>query len=280
VLLDPEFDSTSDHHSSLPAIDERLIAPESDAEVVDGIVYETPGADQAHGTLHFDIAHLFAGVLADGYASTRRTCSRADENSDAAPDISVFPAAKDPKTGGRQLEEIAIEVLDTERLSHTTAKVEKFAARGVRRLLAVRVASRGVYEWDHARHDWIEFADDAVITDPCFRVPVPAKALVDRVLADDTVVKALIERDHRVIVEALARREHQGRLEGREKGRREGLGPLVHQFERKLKRSLTPQEHGVLQARLSTHGPARLGDVVLDLDSGALAGWLADRDAR
>jgi hypothetical protein len=202
--LDSEFDSESDHPPSLPAIDERLVAPESDAEIIDGIVYDTPGADQAHGTLHFDAAHLFAGVLADGYAGAVNMLSRLDELSDAAPDISVFPALPDPKTEGRQLEEIVVEVLDTERVGRATTKVEKFAARGVRRLFAVRVASRKVYEWDHADHDWIEFTDDAVITDPCFRVPVPARALIDRVLARDTVAEALIERDHRVIVEALA----------------------------------------------------------------------------
>jgi hypothetical protein len=274
--LDSEFDSESDHPPSLPAIDERLVAPESDAEIIDGIVYDTPGADQAHGTLHFDAAHLFAGVLADGYAGAVNMLSRLDELSDAAPDISVFPALPDPKTEGRQLEEIVVEVLDTERVGRATTKVEKFAARGVRRLFAVRVASRKVYEWDHADHDWIEFTDDAVITDPCFRVPVPARALIDRVLARDTVAEALIERDHRVIVEALARREHQGRREGRE----EGLGPLVHQFERRLGRALSVDERDVLQSRLGSHGPARLGDVVLDLDSGALAVWLADRDAR
>jgi len=185
-------------------VDDRLIAPESHAEMLDGRMYRTMGANQPHGTRHFEATGLFFGALAAGYAGAVDMLTRADEDSDAAPDLSVFPAVPDPKTGGRQLEEIAVEVLDTERMSHATDKVEKFAARGVRRLFAIRVAARKVYEWDHAHHDWTELAEDAVITDRCFRVPVPVKALVDRVLADDTVARALIARGNRVLVEALA----------------------------------------------------------------------------
>ena len=47
-------------------------------------------------------------------------------------------------------------------------------------------------------------------------------------------------------------------------------------FERKLARPLTEAEHGSLSARLDTVGPARLGDVVLDLDGMALDAWLRD----
>ena len=199
-------------HERLPAVDERLVAPESHAEILDGRVIRTMGSNQPHGTQHFEATWVFSGTLADGYAGAVDMLTRLDEDSDAAPDISVFPAASDPKTGGRQLEEIAFEVLDSERMSHATDKVEKLAARGVRRLFAIRVASRTVYEWDHAHHDWTELASDAVITDRCFRVPVPARALVDRVLADDTVARALLAAGNRVIGDALEQREQRGEL--------------------------------------------------------------------
>lgn len=136
----------------------------------------------------------------------------------------------------------------------------------------------------------------AQITDRCFRVPVPVTALVDRVLADDTVARALLARGNPVLVEALGEREDRGRREGLKEGHKEGhkegrkeghregldqgLGPLVHLFERKLRRALSDGERHVLQVRLDTHGPARLGDVVLDLDPDALARWMADPDAR
>ena len=282
ALLAPGFAASSQpayapgRHDRLPAVDERLIAPESRAEMLDGRMYRTMGSNQPHGTRHFEATGLFFGALADGYAGAVDMLTRADEDSDAAPDLSVFPAAPDPTTGGRQLEEIAVEVLDTERMSHATDKVEKFAARGVRRLFAIRVASRKVYEWDHAHHDWTELAEDAVITDRCFRVPVPVKALVDRVLADDTVARALLARGNRVLVSALDERQAQGVTQGRA----EGLAPLVRLIERRLTRTLTTDERTRVRAKLERVGPERLGDVVLDLAPDALAAWIADPDAR
>jgi hypothetical protein len=61
---------------------------------------------------------------------------------------------------------------------------------------------------------------------------------------------------------------------------RQGLQPLRHLFERRLGRRLDAAEQALLQRRLATLGADRLGDVVLDLDAGALAVWLADPDAR
>jgi hypothetical protein len=200
---------------SLPHVDERIVAPEAHAEIVDGLLYRTMGANPPHATRHFAAAHLFAGVLAEGYTGAVDMLTRADDDTDAAPDVSIFPSALDPSTGERQLEEIAFEVLDTERLAHTTKKVEKFAARGVRRLFAVRIANRAVYEWDHAHHDWTELDAASEITDRCFRVPVPVRALVDRVLADDTVAKALLASRNGVIERELAAREARGALEGK-----------------------------------------------------------------
>ena len=43
--------------------------------------------------------------------------TRTSEKGDMAPDASVHPAAPDPRTGGRQLEDLAFEVVSTERLS-------------------------------------------------------------------------------------------------------------------------------------------------------------------
>ncbi|MFO0604708.1 MAG: Uma2 family endonuclease [Polyangiales bacterium] len=199
----------------LPAVDERLVAPESHAEIVDGVVHRTMGSNQPHGTRHFEATHVFAGALAEGYEGAVDMLTRADEDTDAAPDISVFPSGVDPETGGRRLEEIAFEVLDTERMSHATRKVEKLAARGVRRLFAIRVAERRVYEWDRAHGDWTELNPDATLTDPCFRVPVPVRAFVDRVLADDTVAAALLAVKNRVLEKALTERQRAGAVRAR-----------------------------------------------------------------
>ena len=236
----------------LPAVDDRLVAPESRAEIVDGTVYQTMGSNQPHGTRHFAATHVFAGTLADGYEGAVDMLTRADENSDAAPDISVFPSGEDEVTGGRKLEEIAFEVLDTERLGHATTKVEKFAARGVRRLFAIRVAERKVYQWDHAHGDWTELADGDHITDRCFRVPLPVAAFVDRVLADDTVAEALLAAKNRVLTRALK--------DERDAGRGEGLRAA----------------RAMLLALLETRGPltaAQRGRVTACDDEGALTAW-------
>ncbi|MBI5518057.1 MAG: hypothetical protein HY909_30080 [Deltaproteobacteria bacterium] len=64
------------------------------------------------------------------------------------------------------------------------------------------------------------------------------------------------------------------------KGRAEGLAPLVRQFERRLARSLTEGEQEVLRVRLVALGPERLGDVVFDLAPPELDAWLSDPCAR
>ncbi len=249
----------------LPAVDERLVAPESHAEIVDGVLYRTMGSNQPHGTRHFTATGLFFGVLAEGYEGAVDMLTRADDDTDAAPDISVFPSGEDEETGGRKLEEIAFEVLDTERMSHATKKVEKLAARGVRRLFAIRVAERKVYQWDHAHGDWTEFADGDHITDRCFRVPLPVAAFVDRVLADDTVAEALLAAKNRVLTRALKDERDAGQRAGQRAGRDEGLR------EGALRSART-----MLLALLETRGPlteAHRRRVMACDDEGALTAW-------
>ena len=71
-----------------------------------------------------------------------------------------------------------------------------------------------------------------------------------------------------------------GLKKGHEQGIEKGLQPLAHQFERRIGRPLTEEEHHSLHERLQKLGPDRLGDVVLDLDKDALVAWLSDPNAR
>ena len=71
----------------------------------------------------------------------------------------------------------------------------------------------------------------------------------------------------------------QGIERGITQGIERGIAPLASLFSRRLGRGLTTDEHRTLAARLDTLGPARLGDVVLDLDAPALDAWLRDPDA-
>jgi hypothetical protein len=68
----------------------------------------------------------------------------------------------------------------------------------------------------------------------------------------------------------------QGIERGIEQGIERGLTPLVHQYERRLGRSLTAEEHHALLDRFTRLGSDRIGDVVLDLSAEALGAWLAD----
>lgn len=66
----------------------------------------------------------------------------------------------------------------------------------------------------------------------------------------------------------------------REEGLSQGLLPRVHLFERRLSHALTAEERAALIDRFNGIGPARLGDVVLELSPDGLAAWLPAPDAR
>lgn len=125
----------------LPAVDDRLIAPESHAQIIDGAVIRTMGANPPHATRHADVTLVFAGALAPGY------------------------------------------------------------------------------EWDHAAEGWTTLAPTDAITDRCFSVSIPVAALIDRVLADDVVARALLASRNGVIERALAARESSGEARGEARGR-------------------------------------------------------------
>lgn len=264
---------------SLPGLDERLIAPEANAQVLDGVVIETMGANPPHATRHAAVSHVFVGCLAADYEAAVDMLTRVDRKNDLAADVSIFPVARDRK-GGRKLEEITFEICDSESEGHVTRKARKFAKRGVRRVFYVRVDTRAVFEWRRDDDQWVRFADDGEIRDRCFVVPLPVKALVDRVLADDAVARALVARRHPVVEAVRAEGREAGHRDGLREGLREGLEPLLHQFARRLGRPLDEAEQRRLRERLATLGGQRLGDVVLDLSVAELAAWVADDSAR
>ena len=149
--------------------------------------------------------------------------SRATKKTDAAPDMSVFPEAPDPVTGGRQLEEIAFEVFDSESLDHLTTKTWRLAKRGVRRIFHLRVADHAVFEWHRATETWEELAAESEIHDRCFVVPIPVRAFVQRVLAHKTVAHALLATGNPVLVTAVNAARKDGLRDGRTVGLRDAL---------------------------------------------------------
>jgi len=196
-------------------VDDHLVEPETHTEMIDGVTCETPSATEAQAAHHVRAAHVLTACVSAGYKTAIALLTRADWNTDVAPDVSVFPSARDPKTGGRQLEELAFAVYDREREAYTTRKAAKLATRGVRRLFAVDVEAHGLHEWQHTTAAWRPLDVTAEIIDRCLRVPIPTRAFFDREAADDTVARAFLAAGNRVIERALAERERQSGLRGR-----------------------------------------------------------------
>jgi hypothetical protein len=144
----------------------------------------------------------------------------------------------------------------------------------------------GVAEWDRRRGAWGALDLDGTLTDPCFLVPVPVRALVDKVLAELTLARGLLAKGNPVLQQALTDRHAQGitlgqaqghaqgLAQGQVQGLAEGLGPLAHQCARRLGRALDDNERRALARLLADLGPTAVGDAALDLGPDELARWL------
>lgn len=203
-------------------VDARLVAPESRYEIEDGKVVFVAPADEPHASRHSKISTLVEVHVAEGYDVASDMLTRLTETDDSAPDVSVFPLARDAETGGRQLEEIAFEVVSTERLSHAGKKAAKLTARGVRRVFAVDVERQRALEWSPELKSWSILPDDGQIADRVLSVPLPIAALVRAAKADDAVAMALLAKHNPVLEKALADRAEKGRLKGQLEGKAEG----------------------------------------------------------
>ena len=195
----------------LPDIDERLVAPETRYEIMDGVVIYVPPADPLHGENHSKLAALVEAHRHPDFTVAVDLLTRTSRIDDFAPDVSVYPTAKHPVTGGRQLEQIAFEIASTESLGHAGKKAGKLTGRGVRRVFAIDVERERVLEWSTVLGQWSILDLTSTIADPALAVALPVAALVDAARADDAIVAALRAKRH---AEFLAERE-----EGREEGR-------------------------------------------------------------
>ncbi|MFO0618161.1 MAG: Uma2 family endonuclease [Polyangiaceae bacterium] len=205
----------------LPAVDDHMIADGARFEVIDGRVIPVPPANEPHGTRHSELCALLEAHVADGYDVACDMLTRTAELTEVAPDASVFPVAR-TKTGGRLLEEIAIEILATERLSHAADKARTLSARGVRLVLAIDVEKKRALTWSVATDAWEMLPVAGVIEDRALAVPLPIPALTGAARADDAIARALLGKRHPVIEDALTARERKGKFEGKAEGKLEG----------------------------------------------------------
>ena len=201
--------------------------PETRYEAIEGkIAYVCP-SDEPHGTYHSRIAALLEAYVGAAYSVAVDMLTRTSAKNDMAPDASVFPAARDSQTGGRQLEELAFEVVSTETLSHAAKKARALADRGVRRVFAIDVERKRVLEWSRRTVTWEILASDGAIDDPTLALPLPFHALADAVKADDAVARALLAKKNPVIEQALRAATGEGKREGRIEGKREALSQIL-----------------------------------------------------
>jgi len=185
--------------SKLPAVDERLIAPETRYEIIDGRVLYVPPADEPHGTCHSKLSALLECHKAEGYSTASDMLTRTSETGDMAPDASVYPSARNPETGGRQLEELAFEIASTQAISEVATKAARLSERGVRRVFALDLKKSRALEWSAETGRWKPLPRGTAIEDRCLAAPLPVDALLDSTSSDDANARALLAKGNPVL---------------------------------------------------------------------------------
>jgi Uma2 family endonuclease len=213
--------------SALPDIDDRLVEPETRYEMHDGELVYVPPADPPHATRHVQLAALIEAHTGNEFEAAADLLTRTSKVDDIAPDVSVYPAAPDPRTGRRQLEQLSFEIVSTQSLGAAGRKAAKLAGRGVRRVFAIDVERSQVLEWSAELGKWREIDPAGQINDPALAVPLPIEAMIHAAKADDAVARALIAKGNPVLEAHVAQHREQavaeGLQEGLSRGRVEGL---------------------------------------------------------
>lgn len=204
-----------DANLELPAVDEHLVLPDGGYELDDGEVVLVPPALEPHAICHSKLSTLLEAHVSEEFRVALDMLTRTSWHTDRAPDASVYPRARDPRTGGRQLEHLAFEVVSTESLTDAGRKAASLAGRGVRRVLAIDLTRVRVLEWAVGDGQWEELDGDASISDPTLVTPLPVRALLRETEADYAVGRALVIKRNRAIEEA------------RQESRAEGLAEAI-----------------------------------------------------
>jgi hypothetical protein len=198
-----------------PDVDDRLAPPETRIEYLDGKKIITRPAHRPHATKHCQVDRVIGAHVAEGYEVAVDMLTRTSKTSDFAPDVSVFPSAPDPKTKGRQLEELAFEVASKQALKVPTDKARKLVARGVRRVFCVLLKKGRLLEWSRAVNGWATVPETSSIHDRCLVRPLPVAALLDAARADVEVAEALLVKRPAPILRALSDSKAEGKAEGK-----------------------------------------------------------------
>jgi hypothetical protein len=197
---------------AVPAVDDRLVAPDTRYEILDGRLVHVSPADPPRGTRHSKVSALLEAHAGLELTVASDMLTRTSERSDVAPDVSVFPSAPDPHTGRRQLEQLAFEVVSSQSLAYAGGKAAQLA---VRRVFAIDVERERVLEWSVAQATWSPLDPTRFIEDDALDAPLPIAALIGTARADDAVSRALLAKRNPVLVEGRANAVAEGRAEAK-----------------------------------------------------------------
>ena len=181
-----------------------------------------PPADPPHGERQVQLSALIEAHTGPEFKVASDLLTRTSKRDDVAPDVSVYPAARDPVTGRRQLEQLVFEVVSTQSLGEAGRKAAKLAARGVRRVFAIEIKRSRALEWSAEAGAWRALDPAGHIEDPALAVPLPIAALIHDARPDDAVARALLAKRNPVLVQNRAEGRAEGLAEGRAEGRAEG----------------------------------------------------------
>lgn len=206
----------------LPPEDERLVVPETPYEMVDGELVHVPPSDYDHGDRQSKASGLIDACVRPEFSVVTEVLTRTSRTTDIAPDISVYPRARDPATGRRRVAELAFEVVSTQSLTSAADKARRLSARGVRRVFAIDVERSRAMEWSGGLEAWRRLDIAACIEDPVLAVGLAIEPLVKAAIMDDAIAQALIAKNNPVIAAEKAASRRTGRAEGKAEGRAEG----------------------------------------------------------
>ncbi|MEM8961440.1 MAG: hypothetical protein AAGD38_08185, partial [Acidobacteriota bacterium] len=106
-----------------PAVDDHLVEPEvSRDEVVRGIKQQALPSNPPHAERQTKIGAILWSHIRPGYKVMSELLTRVSDDSDFATDVCVIREGEDPTTGQRFLEDIAFEIVDTQRPGELRAR--------------------------------------------------------------------------------------------------------------------------------------------------------------
>jgi hypothetical protein len=208
---------------TLPPVDANIVTPETRYEMFDGVLVHVPPAKEPHGTRHSKAAALVEAHAAPDFDVACDMLTRTSHATEFAPDVSVFPRARNPVTGGRQLEHLAFEIVSTESLGHASERAAALCKRGVRRVFAIDIVRVRALEWSSSLGTWSLLDRNSHIADAALAAPLPISALLSAATVDDAVARALIIKRNAVIEADRADSNARSLAEGLARGRIEGL---------------------------------------------------------